>query len=222
MSANKQLLSAVKALTSELQKLKVQSRPSAAQPKRKRRRSRKTPSKRASLGPARITGSGVGSSDIVITKTEMVDVVKVAAGAATASGTVKFTTDGDLPWLKVMAASFERSQWRAIRVHYKPGCAMTQAGRITLGFDWDWSGEATTRAKISAYQPNCGGAVFKECSMSVPLNRGPQKWYMAKATDPVNKGPGEVVWAVDASTTAELVVGEIWVDYTVVLSGPRA
>lgn len=221
MSANKQLLAAVRSLTAEIQKMKIPAKQSTGgQPKRRKRRSRKN--KQSGLGPARITGSGSGSSDVVITKTELVATIKVEAGKDTNSGKLAMTTGGDLPWLKVMANSFERSLWRSLRAEYRPACAMTQAGRFTMGFDWDWSGEATDRTKISAYQPNCGGVVFQACSLSVPLGRGPQKWYYAKAADGVNKGPGELVWAVESAATEATVMGEIWITYTVVLSGPRA
>lgn len=131
-------------------------------------------------------------------------------------------TQGDLPWLKIMSASFERAQWRALKVVYRPGCAMTQAGRFAMGFDWDWSGEADSRSKIAGYQPNAACAVYENCTMSVPLARGPQKWFLAKASDKVNQGPGEVVWAADSSgESGEVILGELWAEYTVLLSGPK-
>lgn len=221
MSNNKQLMAAVKDLTAALRRLEVRQKPAPKPAKKSRkRRNRKRGAAKQLGAPARLMGSGSG--DLVITKSELVSTVEVKANAKEGHGKISIKTDGDLPWLKIMAASFERSQWRSLKVVYRPGCAMTQAGRFAMGFDWDWSGEATTRAKISAYQPNSGCAVFENCQLVVPLARGPQKWYLAKATDPVNQGPGELVWAVDTSTEANLVTGEIWVDYTVVLSGPKA
>lgn len=161
--------------------------------------------------------------DLTITKSELCDTITLKKGVTTAYGAVEIRTGGDLPWLKVMASSFERARWTVLRVTYRPGCAMTQAGRFAMGFDWDWSNTATTRAKIAGYQPNAGSAVYETTSMSVPINRGPSRWFADAAADYVNKGPGKVVWAVDsAAPTADLVLGEVWVDYTVTLSGPKS
>lgn len=219
---NKQLMAAMKQLTAALSKCNVAAAP-ANQPGNSRRRKRRNRRRRAgaSLGaPARMNGAGSG--DLIITKSELVATIELAANAGSAHGKIAIHTEGDLPWLKIMAASFERSQWRSLRAIYRPGCAMTQAGRFAMGFDWDWSGEADTRQKISAYQPNCGCAVYENCSIVIPVSRGPLRWFAAKATDKVNKGPGEVVWAVDAASSTPLVTGEVWLEYTVILSGPKA
>lgn len=220
MSNNKQLLKAIRELT-----IAVGAKPKQAQapPKRKsRRRRRRAGNSAAKLGgPASFGGAGAG--DVTITKTELTSTVKLAAGHASAFGSVEIRTGGDLPWLKVMAASFERARWTRLRIVYKPGCAMTQSGRFSMGFDWDWTNTATTRARISGYQPNAGCAVYQDCAMTIPVTKGPQRWFIDAADDYTLKGPGKAVWAVDAtSTTAETVLGEIWIEYTVILSGPKA
>lgn len=172
------------------------------------------------MGPMKFGGGGAG--DLVITKTELA--LTILAKKTAAAQEIELTTNSaTLPWLKTLAHSFERSRFLRLHVKYVPGCAMTQAGRFTMGMDWDWSDAASTRQKISGYQPNAGSAVWQPCQMQVPVTRGPPKWYYAEATDKVNRGPGKIICMAEAAgVTADTTVGEVWVTYTVILSGPRS
>lgn len=183
-----------------------------AGPSKRKSRSKK----RSGLGPARM--DGVGAGDIRITKTELVATVSTTT-TATSSGSIEIRSQSSaFPWLKNLSDSFERSKWLALRVEYIPGCSLTEAGRFAMGVDWDWSSVQTTRQKIAGYQPNAASSVFKGVSMTVP--RKENKWYADAAADLVNKGPCKIVWAVEGSPSK--TYGELWVTYTVLLSGPRS
>lgn len=127
-------------------------------------------------------------------------------------------------FLKGLGAVFERVQWKKIHFFWKPAVGTTFGGLITVGFDWDWSGQDADRAAVSAYTPSKTWPLWADGEKS-PLVLPPskimsQKWYMPQQRDWSTKGPGKLYWAVDASAvTVATVVGELWVDYTVLMSG---
>lgn len=167
--------------------------------------------------------SAGSSGEVVITKSELAASISMEASKSVASGSIVFKSDSDsLPWLKVFSDSFEGMTVRSISFRYVNACASTQAGLFSMGWDPDNKAPATTRAKIAGYQPNCGGPVWGGCEILIPM-RQPTKQFYSTATDSVNQGPGTLAWAAEsAGGTSGIVLGEIWVTYTVTLFGPKA
>lgn len=114
-----------------------------------------------------------------------------------------------------------------VRAHYRASASMMTAGLFSMGVDWNWSDVATTRKKIATYSPNTTSSVYRNCAITLPPSRLQSRmWYSVQIedkSDSFDKGPGQVCWAVDApGGTAGLTVGEIWVEYRVILSGTTA
>lgn len=191
----------------------------SAQPKRKRARRRK----RGVAGPVMQTMS---PTDVVLSKLELCDTLKVAASQTTATGQCDLKPSS-LPFLSNISKCFERIKWLRVRAMYKPAASMTQAGLVSVGVDWNWSGTATTRKQVACYTPNNSGPVWKEFVVQLPANRLQSRlWYNISSDPkfgPAEQGPAQVVWAIDASGgSSGLTAGELWVEYTVVLSGTTA
>uniref|UniRef100_A0A0K8S3S6 Icosahedral viral capsid protein S domain-containing protein n=1 Tax=Lygus hesperus TaxID=30085 RepID=A0A0K8S3S6_LYGHE len=200
----------------EKQMQQLMSRMPAPSQQPKRRRSRR---KRRAPGP----GQGVSNGELRLSKLELVESIKAVKATGAGSGSVKLVVSG-LPFLKKIGDSFERIKWLKCRVLYKPLVGTIRDGGVTLGVDWNFKDVATTRANIACYTPTQSGPVFKEFSLTLPPSRLQSRlWYMASSDD-AEGGPAIVAYAVAgcSSTTGDITVGEIWVEYTVVLSGTRA
>lgn len=210
-------------LQRELAALRIANAPAPAAPARRRRTNRRR-KRQAVPSVARIVPAASG--EVTIGKLELCASIKVEKNKSAANGSCQLLASTP-PFLKTLSKSFERIRWNLCKVHYKPAVAMTQGGLITVGMDWNWSDAKTTRSDLSSYQPTATSVVWKEFSMVLPPARLQSRlWYSTGATalDKVDAGPGIVVWAVDtaADASSDLVVGELWLEYRVVLSGTTA
>lgn len=178
-------------------------------PKKKRRKKKSSP-------------GSLAMGELRLAKLELVQSISVKAGQSTASGSVKLIAVG-LPFLKTISASFERIQFLRVRVIYKTLVGTVRDGGVTMGVDWNFKDPETSRSKIACYTPTQSGPVFREFSMTLPPGKlQSRKWYLT-TSEGLDGGPGIVAWAVDAPTSKEDVVyGEIWVSYEVILSGTSA
>lgn len=136
----------------------------------------------------------------------------------------------EIPWLKTLTSSFELVVWESVRFTYRPAVAMTQAGLVTIGVEYTDSDKhkPMDRPQTAALTPSTGGPVWKEHSVSVPKAR-----LQARRAYPINPDvtgltlnelymPGYLAVAVEAASTADLTVGEVWINYTILLSGTRS
>lgn len=158
----------------------------------------------------------------MISKSDLLGSVAVAAKGSSANGGFNIRADA-ITFLKTLSASFERIQFVSVVIEYKPAAAMTQAGLVTFGVDWNWSAAKTTRTAIAAYEPNATCAVWKPAKMKLPSSRLQSRlWYSTATTAAgLDAGPCIIAWAADAgnSGSAELVLGECWIHYKVRLAG---
>lgn len=204
----------------QLSQLRLQP-PQIAQPARGRRtrnRRRRRAGRQGNQSAPSIRS--VNPTDVMLGKLELCEVIKVEATKTTASGKCSLQV-GDFAYLKNIGKCFERIRWLSVRVIYKPAVAMTTAGMVSFGVDWNWSGQATTRKTISSYTPTVGTTVWKEAQLVLPASRLQSRlWYSIATPDTVESGPGQVCWAVDASGgQSGLTVGELWIEYRVLFSG---
>lgn len=184
--------------------------PSMAKPKRK--------------GP----GSTNNQGTVTLRRSELVSALTLPAGKSTLTSIFGFDLSS-LPYLTRFQDLFLRWVVHSVKYTYKTACPSTQGGRVQMGFDW--SGSATTsldRAKIAQYAPSVGGVIWRDFQMTLPAKElMSRKFYLTTASnaDKIDTRPGVLVVSVDAllkdKTTADFVVGEIWVEYSVKLMEPR-
>lgn len=161
------------------------------------------------------------AGDIHLRKMELCGNISVPASSNNAHGSCSLSAQVP-PFLKTISKSFERIKWLSVTITYRSAVSMTQAGLVTVGVDWNWETPKSTRQDVSAYSPTQTCPVFKELTMVLPPSRLQSRlWYSTKETSGVDAGPGQIIWAVDA-TTGPLTLGELWITYDVVLSGTTA
>lgn len=193
----------------------VQKLTAAGASKKKRKNKRKKPAQKVSVGAQSDAG-------VTITKSDLLGTVSVPAQQARQNGSYPIRCSG-ITFLKTLSASFERVKFLSVRIEYKPAAAMTQAGLVSMGMDWNWTDAKKTRADIAAYQPTATSAVWKSMQFTLPANRlQTRQWYSTDAgVAGLDAGPGTIAWAVESgnSGSTQLTLGEVWIHYSVMLSG---
>lgn len=177
-------------------------------------------------GRGRASGLSVpnmSTGDVLITKTELVSTVKLPANSSQVKAHIDVIPDS-FPWLKNFFGSFDRIRYESLQFYWKPLVGTTYGGAISMGFDWDWGASDTTRDKISGFSPNRTLPLYADGEskpLTLPKSRLQSRlWYVPKATNYEDKGPGKVLYCADGkSDKTETTIGDIWVKYTVVLSG---
>lgn len=172
-------------------------------------------------------GTRVGEGEIVIQREELIRSLKLVKGNVSAQDYVDLSP-GQFQFLKSISKAFERIQWIACMIYWKPAVGTTFGGLVSYAVDWDSdvSADGLTRAKIQAYTPVCSHAVWQD-TQNRPLVLPPSRlmsrtWYLYDHTgaDTVDKQPGRLVVGADASAqTTDVILGELWIKYHVKFSG---
>lgn len=202
----------IKSLKAQIAKLSVSVGKTKPRPARKRRNKR---TKKV---------SSQGDCTVVISRSELVHSCTTGADGL-ANGNVNIRPDS-FSFLKGFAKSFDRTKWQRVAFSYRPAVGTTVGGLISMGVDWDFSSNATTRAKICGLSPNVSFACWENTEkrpLVLPSSRLMSRdWYSNSTTSVAvayDTGPGILSWAVEAPSAKSTVVGEIWVDYTVTMCG---
>lgn len=176
--------------------------------------------KRKSVVPGRSSLDG----EVRFSRCEFVTELKTDA-AGKANGHITITPES-FSFLNGFGACFDRTRWLSCSFHYKPAVGTTIGGLVSMGVDWDFSSNATDRKKISGLSPNASLAVWSDTTRSplvLPASRLMSRDWYSNATKSTSvafdTGPGQLSWAVSAPTAVSTVVGEIWCNYSVVMSG---
>lgn len=180
---------------------------------RRRRRNRRNP------GP----GSAIGSGEMRFGRRELLRSFKLPANKTEANDWVDIHPD-NFSLLKNVAKSFERMRWNSVKIFWKPAVGTTFGGLVTVGIDWDLSSAKTDRQGISAYTPSQSFSVWQDTQSNplvLPPNRlQSRQWYTREGNVQQDRIPAKICWAVDASSqAAEVMLGEFWVEYELILSG---
>lgn len=166
----------------------------------------------------------VATGDVIITKAELVTTVKLDANKSTVKGHIDIIPES-FPFLKNFFSSFDRVKFQSLKFYWKPFVGTTYGGALAMGVDWDWALSDADRSKISALSPTVSLALWEDGErrypLTLPKNRLQSRaWYMPRASDWQDKGPGKILYTADGSSSSSSVtLGDIWVKYTVVLSG---
>lgn len=121
---------------------------------------------------------------------------------------------------------FDKVKWNKLQLFYRPGVGATFNGFVSYGVLWDFSKSSANRDQISALTPNMSHALWFD-GQQQPMNLPTAKlqtrpWFTPDDTkDVIEQGPGRVFWAATTTDTAaaDRVVGEIWADYSIVMTG---
>lgn len=184
------------------------------------------------------SGSGVAAGEVTIARSEYLTEVKTS-DQGKASG--DFILDVmNFPWLSNIAKAFERIRWNSAVIEYRPAVGTTSDGLFCLGFDWgDKSAAAlerqengflgfyktVERSAVLACTPANDTQVWNKTRMNIPAGRlQSRQWYEIPASTTTSvavydRAPGSVVYS--ASSGNSKVVGELWIHYSVRLSGTR-
>lgn len=129
-----------------------------------------------------------------------------------------------LPWLKKLTPMFERVRWSRVSLGYRPTCGTQTAGWVAIGFDWGQQVKQlkdVTKTHIMNCTPNRDGPAYQAFTINLPPSRLQSRlWYSCYSDgdtkpDVEDRGPGTI------AALASVDAGELWVTYTVTLSGTR-
>lgn len=168
-----------------------------------------------------------GQGTITLSRREMLRSVKVGpANSAYAADSVEIQPN-KFQFLKQFTM-FDKVKWQKLHIFYKPGVGANFNGFVSYGVSWDMeTTDPKDREAISALTPNMSHALWFDgearplvCPQSKLAMRA---WYTPTDTkDLVERGPGKILIGATTSgqtNTTAMVVGELWADYTVTLTG---
>lgn len=134
-------------------------------------------------------------------------------------------TGANFPWLGKVASSWERVAWHKCHLTWRPFVGTTANGSVAYGPDYSFKGSGD-RAFVTALSPVADHPVYL-CTEGRPLvvpqhMLQSRKWYLttkSTVSDVAESAPFKLAFnASGVSKTA--LIGELWVHYTVTLSGP--
>lgn len=189
----------------------------------------------------RRAAGGLGSGDVVISRSEYLTALKTdSSGQASGS----FLLDAmNFPWLNNLAKAFELIRWSSMSLEWRPAVGANTDGMIALGADWGeaspssvqkrvfgeaehYSVHATVdRKDVVACTPVLDTQVWQSGRFAVPAARlQSRESYIIPASTTTtvavyDRAPCSVLYS--ATAAASKAVGELWVNYSVRLSGTR-
>jgi len=215
--------------------------------RRQRRRQRQAPnSTPATFGAAQVVPIGTGRNgrrrrrnrqgvaagpaqgDVVLSRSELLVTIKTNETKA-ASGSVALAPQ-KFPWLSNVSKAFELLKWTKAIIEYRPLVGTMKDGAVAVGFDWGSASasllkklQALDRASVLACTPNADGPVWQRIAqINLPSSRLQTRlWYdvLSTGTDSFDTAPGQILYYATGEASSE--IGELWVHYTVHLSGTR-
>lgn len=164
-----------------------------------------------------------GSGEIVVRRKELLAEFKTAAEGGDILK--KFALiPKTMTWLKTLAKAFEKYQWLSVKAMWKPAVGTVVGGLVTLGMRWDEADQdPASRTAIVALTPNRTHAVWEDgerLPLIIPTDKlQTRKWYIVggKGSD---GGPGQIEIGVSTSEKG-ILMGELWVEYTIRMSGTQ-
>nr|WQM60706.1 MAG: VP3 protein [Solemoviridae sp. 4] len=131
-----------------------------------------------------------------------------------------------MPWLNKIAPAFERVKWISLIISYKPFCGANVSGSVICGPDWNSSRVSTTkptRRDVQVCTPIMEVPVWSPGRLVLPSAQlMTRKAYDLVANTAIfDRQPCQILYNVVGSASS-VTVGELWIDYHVVLSGTTA
>lgn len=181
--------------------------------------------------PVRPRGSNVSSQQqgmVVVSRSEMLSTLSSTQAVGTAFGQIDlFPTSSSMSWLAKLVVAFERIEWLSATLVYKPFVGTTTNGSICFGVDWNSSVSLSAdnaRAKVQASTPVFEAPIWQTGKLPLPSSMlMSRRFYtLSSSTEKPDHQPGIVIWSMTNSPGNSEILGELWVDYRVRLSGTSA
>lgn len=135
----------------------------------------------------------------------------------------------NFPWLKTIAAAYERIKWHSCHIYWKPAVGTHTSGLVIYGVDWNsnLTSSTATETKVQSLTPVLDHPVWQD-SRTTPLvlprsRLMTRKEYLLNNTSAADKQPGQlaIYMAAIANPATKLVVGQVWVRYSVEFFGTQ-
>lgn len=168
---------------------------------------------------------GLEEGTIRFSRHELVSELK--ADAQGVINTVLPIVPTSMPLLKKLAGAFERSRWLRLSVYYVSATGTMKQGSVQYGIDWDYTAKTSgnSASKVVAYTPSWSGPIWQARGNRVNCPRSRlqgRSWYLHNSSaDDVDKGPGQIV-VYAAGLEANMTIGNLWVQYEILMSGTTA
>lgn len=202
-------------------------------PRRKRRNNNRTPGTQGS-SRVNLIGRGLPLGDVVISRSELLTVP-----ATTVSTTLLHPSN--YPWLKSLAAVFERYKYLKLDLEYRPLVGANTNGNVALGVDWTTDSQtvskvgatfvvdsdhyrAASRSTVLALTPSVDTPLWQRVPRVVVPRALLQSraWYNTAAPASGSSNPYDFAPGFLAAIATAKDSGEVWIHYTVHFSGTHA
>jgi hypothetical protein len=172
------------------------------------------------------------NGDCRIVHREYIADISAGAGAPSAFNLSSFPINpGQVltyPWLSKIAANYESYMFNALRFCYETEAATSLGGTLVLSVDYDASDAAPLDKKSAmAYRGSVRSAPWKACCHSSILEdlRKSKTNFVRPGAQPANTDiktldVGNLFVVSQGVSTAAAVLGELWVEYDVLLMTP--
>lgn len=165
--------------------------------------------------------------EVTLSRKEMLADVILKSGQKEATLTKYLypdTSGGQMKWLSGLAKSFDRFKFHKIHIFYKPAVSAMVTGRVSIGIDWNQSISTPTAESATACTPAMQCPVWEDTEgrpLILPRSRLQNvTWYRVGNGTGTDRGPGNVVLYLSSATaTADVLMGSLWIDYTITFSG---
>lgn len=175
-------------------------------------------------GPSNAPNFSAGS--ISVFRTEMIKSVK-AGDQGDINFTFKIEPD-QFPFLAGLGKCFEKVRWQKIHVWWKPAASYQNSGMLAIGMDWDAADGMSPPPRVSVlqYTPCISCHIRDDCQKS-PLVIPPARlrtigWLAPEGGgNPITRRPGTLCISVDSNMKKDELIGEVYIQYRVQMSGTR-
>lgn len=126
----------------------------------------------------------------------------------------------DFPWLKKLAAAYDRVRWHGCKLIWRPAVGTAVGGQIIFGPDWDSNSSATTVEAISCYTPVYESPLWQGGELVLPPSRLMTRTeYFIRGdskTPDADLSPAYIVYNLGGNAGD---AGHLWIEYDVTLFG---
>lgn len=226
----------VKQLRALMSKASMSPKPTPSGGRNKSRRKRKNtvpqgipaaltlpPNASATTSRSRRSGNNPGSGTVTIKRSEFLGEITVPKSSSTAGG-IFSVTPASINWLSKIAGNFQTVVWHVVVFKWRPAVGTSQGGTLCLGMDWSSTQTSVPdRKNVQAFSPSIEVPFWQSANLNLPRSKlMTRREYILDSKSQTDQGPGILCWALKTSPlTVDTFLGDLWIDYSVTLSGPK-
>lgn len=166
------------------------------------------------------------AGEVTLSRTELLTSVDLEANKDASLRSIPLLPSAQvMSWLYKISQAFDRIVWLRARVIWKP-CVGTMAnGSLVVGVDWASANSSNwTRSNVQALTPTVENAVWQSSVLPIPQERlMTRRYYSLNSSSPEDRQPGAVVYHLKGpASNSKTPYGDLWIEYTVRLSGTQS